>query len=260
MVDATGGASAGSNDEGRTNPFWEDVVQTELQALLALQDDDVIIHGLEVKLTALEPRIRELDARRERLDQSIARSATAVEAEEQKQAYLRDKIAEHKLLIEHNQAALDAVKTLKQATAAAAQMEQAKRIVSSEEADLMALNRRLEELRGMMANQKAELAAVAAEQEAARAEVAEERGAIDSDLAAARKKRVGTADAVPESLRSRYDRIRGRKRIEAVFAMRGMSCGNCDTAIPMQRRHTMSKTGAIELCEGCGVLMYFTPE
>lgn len=238
-------------------------MQTEiqaLQALLALQEDDVTIHGYESQLAALEPRIRELDARHERIAQAISRSTTAVEAEEQKQAHLRDKIAEHKLLIEHNQAAMDAVKTLKQATAAAAQMEQAKRIVSGEETDLLALNRRLEELRGMLAGQKAELAAVEAEQAAARAEVAEERGTIDAGLAAARKKRASTAEAVPMHLRSKYDRIRGRKRVEAVFAMRGMSCGNCDTAIPMQRRHTMSTTGAIELCEACGVLMYFTTE
>ncbi len=233
---------------------------TDLQALLALQADDVVIHGFEVKLAALEPRIRELDARRARLDAAISRSLELVEAEEKKQAYLRDKIVEHKQLIEHNQAAMDAVKTLKQATAAAAQMEQAKRIVAGEESDLLALNRRLEEVRGALAAQRAELAAVEAEQVAARDEVADERKAIDAGLADARKKREASANAVPASLRSRYDRIRGRKRVEAVFAMRGMSCGNCDTAIPMQRRHTMSTTDAIELCEACGVLMYFTPE
>lgn len=236
------------------------MVQTELQALLALQADDVVIHGLETRLAALEPRIRELDSRRERLLEAIERAAAAVAAEEKKQAYLRDKIAEHKLLIERNQAQMDAVKTMKQATAAAAQMEQARRIVSGEESDLLALNRRLEEFRGTLNGLKADLAALEAEQESARAEVAAERGAIDAELTVARQKRAKSAEEVPPALRARYDRIRGRKRVEAVFAMRGMSCGNCDTAIPMQRRHLMTTTSAIELCEACGVLMYFTPE
>ena len=101
-------------------------MSTELQALLALQADDVVIHGLEERLAALEPRIRELDARKARITDAIARSAAAAEAEEKKQAWVRDKIAEHKQLIERNQAQMDQVKTLKQATAAAAQMEQAK--------------------------------------------------------------------------------------------------------------------------------------
>lgn len=235
-------------------------MQTELQALLALQADDVVIYGLEERLAALEPRIRELDARKARLTASIARSETAVEAEEKKQAWLRDKLVEHKQLIDHNQAAMDQVKTLKQATAAAAQMEQAKRIVAGEESDLLAINRRLEELRGGLAAQRNELAAVEAEQEAARAEVAVEKGALDAEMAVARGQRAEKAKAVPAGLLGKYDRIRGgKKRVEAVFAMRGMSCGNCDTNIPMQRRHVMTSTAAIDICEACGVLMYFTP-
>ncbi len=232
-------------------------MQTDLESLLALQAEDVAIHGLDERLAALEPRIRELDKRKLRLTDSMARSVTAVTAEEKRQAYVRDKIAEHKQLIEKNQAAMDAVKTMKQATAAIAQMEQAKKIVAGEESDLLAINRRLEELRGVHNALKGELAALDAEQETARAEVAVERAIVDGELALARERRARSAEAVPVALRTKYDRIRGRKRVEAVFAMSGMSCGNCDTAIPLQRRHVMNNTGAIELCEACGVLMYY---
>ena len=232
-------------------------MSTELQALLALQADDVVIHGLDERLSALEPRIRELDARKARITDAIARSAAAVEAEEKKQAWVRDKIAEHKQLIERNQAQMDQVKTLKQATAAAAQMEQAKKIVAGEESDLLTINRKLDELRAALTQQTADLTALEAEQVTARAEVAAEKSVIDGEMQVARDKRATSATAVPSGLLSRYDRIRGRKRVEAVVAMRGMSCGACDTAIPMQRRHVMVNTSAIELCEACGVLMYF---
>ena len=232
---------------------------TELQALLAVQEDDVVITGLEERLAALEPRIRELDARKTRLVEAMTRSAAAVQVEEQKQAHLRDRIVEHKQLIEKNKAAMDVVQNIKQATAAAAQMEQAMKIVAVEESELLIINRRLEELRGAVAGQKTELAALATEQEAARAEVAAEQAVIDGEMAAVRGKRDAASKAVPSALLYKYDRIRQRKRTEAVFAMRGMSCGNCDTAIPMQRRHVMTSTEAIDLCEACGVLMYFTP-
>ena len=232
-------------------------MQTDLETLLALQADDVIIHGLEERLAALEPRMKELDQRRQRIVDACGRASAAVAAEEKKQAWLREKILEHKQLIERNQQQMDNVKTMKQATAAVAQMEQARKIVAGEESDILALNRRLEELRGVLNAQTTDLAAVEAEQETARAEVGAERAAIDGELAAMRAKRSGAAEAVPAQLRVKYDRIRGRKRVEAVFAMNGMSCGNCDTAIPMQRRHIMNNTGAIDLCEACGVLMYF---
>ena len=232
---------------------------TELQALLALQEDDVVITGLEERLAALEPRIRDLDARQTRIVEAMTRSTAAVQVEEQKQAHLRDRIGEHRQLIEKNKAAMDVVQNIKQATAAAAQMEQAMKIVAVEESELLIINRRLEELRGAVAGQKTELATLATEQEAARAEVAAEQAVIDGEMAAVREKREAASKAVPSALLYKYDRIRVRKRTEAVFAMRGMSCGNCDTAIPMQRRHVMTSTEAIDLCEACGVLMYFTP-
>lgn len=229
---------------------------SDISALLALQSDDLAIHEIETKLAALEPRIAELDARRRRLVDSVERQQAAVTAEEKKQAFLRDKIAEHRGLIERNQAQLDAVKTMRQATAAAAQMEQAKRIVAGEESDLLALNRRLEEMRGALNAAKTDLQALETEQSTARNEVAEQRGALERDLVAATTKRAETAIAVPAALRSRYDRIRSKKRVHVVVALNSLSCGACDTAIPMQRRHAMLATGSIELCEVCGVLMY----
>ncbi len=232
-------------------------MQTDLEALLVLQADDVVIGELETRLSALEPRIRELDQRRQRSLDAVARSTAAMSAEEKKQAYVRDKIAEHKQLIERNQAQMDAVTNMKQATAAVAQMEQARRIVATEESDLLVINRKLDEARGILHTQQTELSAIEAEQEVARAEVAGERAAIDGAMAVAKQARDASAAKVPAALVAKYDRIRSRKRSEAVFAMRGMSCGNCDTSIPMQRRHVVTAVGVIELCEACGVLMYY---
>ncbi|MBX7119439.1 MAG: hypothetical protein K1X31_10615 [Gemmatimonadaceae bacterium] len=227
-----------------------------IQALLALQTDDLAIHDLEMRLAALEPRIRDLDAKRQRIVDAIERQSGVVSAEEKKQAFLRDKIQEHRGLIDRNQAQLDAVKTMRQATAAAAQMEQARRIVAGEESDLLALNRKLEELRGSLNAAKADLTACEAEQAAARTEVAAERATLEGELATATAKRATTAAAVPDDLRRRYDRIRTKKRVHVVVALNALACGACDTAIPMQRRHAMMTGSVIELCEVCGVLMY----
>ena len=229
---------------------------SDIQSLLDLQSDDLAIHELETKLAALEPRIRELDARRQRIADSVARQTTLVEAEVKKQAFLRDKIQEHRLLIERNQSQFDAVKTMRQATAAATQMEQAKQIVASEESDLLALNRRLEELRGVLNAGTAELTKCEEEQATARGEVTAERGAFDAELKRSRAQRATAAKAVPSDLLSRYDRIRNKKRVHVVWALNALACGACDTAIPMQRRHAMMSGTTIELCEVCGVLIY----
>jgi predicted nucleic acid-binding Zn-ribbon protein len=83
-----------------------------------------------------------------------------------------------------------------------------------------------------------------------------DRAAIEAQLADLRARRGERAQKVPRGLLQRYDRIRSGKRVHAVFPLRGHSCANCDTVIPLQRRSAMAGSGATEVCEGCGVLLY----
>lgn len=232
-------------------------MQLELEALLAVQADDLAIHDIEDRLSALMPRLKELDQKRGRITADLERANVVVEAEEKKQAFLRDKIAEHKALIERNQAQMDVVKTMRQATAAVAQMEEAKRIVANEEAELQSINRRLDEARGAQHAHQAALEVCTGEQATVRAEVATDQAALEGELAAARAARAAKAVHVPGALLGKYDKIRTRRRAQAAWAVSGNACGACDTAVPMQRRNQMSNHGGIDVCEACGVLMYF---
>jgi hypothetical protein len=94
---------------------------SEVEALLALQEDDARILELENRKRALEPRIAALDRKREQASAALNRSRVAVEAEERRQRELHGKISQHKQMQEKNLAQLDAVKRLKEATAAMAQ-------------------------------------------------------------------------------------------------------------------------------------------
>ncbi len=232
-------------------------MQQELAALLAVQSDDLEIHVIEEKLAALQPRLKELDQRKARITAELERAQVTVTAEEKKQAFLREKITEHKALIDRNQTQMDAVKTMRQATAAVAQMEEARRIVATEESELVAINRRLEEARATLHAQQSALEACTSEQAEARTEVASRQASLDGELTVMRAKRADKAAHVPTPLLSKYDRIRTRRRSQAAWPVHGMACGACDTAIPMQRRNQMSNSGGIDVCEACGVLMYF---
>ncbi len=230
-------------------------MQSEVEALLALQEDDTRISELEARLRALDPRLAALDKKREVAAATLARARSAVEAEEKRQRELQGKIAQHKQMQEKNLAQFDAVKRLKEATAAMAQVESARRIIAEDESELQALTRRLSELRTTVVAHEGTLADVEAEQATAREEIGKERSEIDAALAAARADRNGKTGSVSRALLGKYDRIRTR-RAHALYALRGESCGNCDTAIPMQRRNQMAVNGPIDVCEACGVLLY----
>src|SRR4029079_464459 len=135
------------------------------------------------------------------------------------------------------------------------QVESARRIIAEDESELAALARRLGELRTTVHSAETALADVESEQGQAREEIIKEKKEIDSSLVEAKAQRAGKTGGVSRALLGKYDRIRTR-RTQALYALRGESCGNCDTAIPMQRRNQMAVNGPIDVCEACGVLLY----
>ena len=230
----------------------------DLEALLALQADDEVIDGLDAKLRALGPRLAELERRRKAVAEQLAKTEAAIEADERKHRELEGRLTDHKQRQERNLAHLDSVKRMREATAAMAQVEQARKILIEEESELQALTRRIADGHKAIAAHRDALAAEDQEQAAERALLAEERAKVEDQLAEARATRAKTAARVPKTILAKYDRIRGRRGEQAIFALRGPSCGHCDTAIPLQRRNQMMGTGQIEVCEACGVLLYAT--
>lgn len=230
-------------------------MQTDVEVLLALQADDTEIFELESRLRALEPRMSALDRKRESAIASLGKARGAVETEERRQRDLLTKVAAHKQMQERNLATLDAVKRLKEATAAMAQVDSARRIIAEDESELQSISRRLNELRTSVEAHESTVREVEAEQTAAREEIDKERGEIATSLETARRSRDEKTAGVSRPLLGKYDRIRTR-RPKALYPLRGDSCGNCDTAIPMQRRNLMAVNGALDVCEACGVLLY----
>jgi Zn-ribbon protein, possibly nucleic acid-binding len=231
------------------------MMQNDVEVLLALQADDTEIFELERRLRALEPRMLELDRKREGAVAALNRSRAAVETEEKRQRELLTKVATHKQMQERNLHQLEDVKRINEATAAMAQVESARRIIAEDESELQSISRRLVELRAVVEGHEAAVVAVEKEQATAREEIDLEQTEIMALLEAARRARNEKTAGVPRPLLGKYDRIRTR-RPKALYALRGESCGNCDTAIPMQRRNLMAVNGAIDVCEACGVLLY----
>ena|SRR6266513_1637125 len=230
-------------------------MQAEVEALLALQDDDLKIREIETQIQLLDPQLAELDKRREQAAAALTRAQTAVQTEEKKQRELQARLAQHRQLQERNLHQLEDVKRMREATAATAQVESTRRLMAEDESELAILGRRIAEMSATVATSKQTLEDLEEEQQAARPEIEAKRAALQSELDDALRDRNGKAGSVSRPMLGKYDRIRG-KRPQALYALRGGSCGNCDTAVPLQRRNLMAGTGQIEVCEACGVLLY----
>jgi hypothetical protein len=225
-------------------------------ALLAVQSDDIEIHALEDRLAALMPRLETIVKEQERAASALDQARQAVDAEERRQRDVRGRLDQFRQLEERNQAQLNAVTSAREATAATAQLDQARRMIGEAQRELDSIVHRLTDLRHGVTERDHALRDIEREQKELRTSLDADRAALDKELGQLRARRDDLAAKVPRSLLTRYDRIRSRKRVHAVFPLRGNSCANCDTVIPLQRRSAMVGSGATEVCEGCGVLLY----
>jgi uncharacterized protein len=227
----------------------------EVEALLALQDDDLKISEIESQIRALDPQLAEFDKQKDQVLAVVAKAEIAVAAEEKKQRELQGRLAQHKQMQERNLHQLDDVKRMREATAATAQVESTRRLMAEDETEIAILGRRIAEMNASVASSRQALAVIEEQQRAARPEIEAKRASLQSELNAAKRDRDSRAGSVARPMLGKYDRIRG-KRSRALYPLQGGSCGNCDTAVPLQRRNMMAGSGQIEVCEACGVLLY----
>jgi uncharacterized protein len=233
-------------------------VHPDVAALLAVQDDDAVIHDLETRLSDLMPR---LDAMTKEHDKAIAALQAArkvAETEEKRRQDVAARVSQHKALQEKNQAALNSVTSMREATAATAQLEQARRMIDEDERELAMIGQRLVEANRVVTERERVASELETAQTTARASLSADQKDLEQRLAAARQDREKKTKFVPRSLLARYDRVRSKKRVLALFPLRNNSCGNCDTMLPLQRRSVMVNTGSTEICEECGVMLYAT--
>jgi predicted nucleic acid-binding Zn-ribbon protein len=233
-------------------------VHPDVAALLTVQEDDVTIHDLETRLAELRPRLDQMAKERDKALAALEQARQSAESEERRRAEIASRVAQHKAQHDKNQQALNNITSMREATAATAQLDQTKRMIDEDERELAAIGGRLQEANRQVDARSEHAADLEQAQTEARSSLSVDQEKIEAELQTIRDIRENKAKGVPRNLLSQYERIRSRKRVYAVFPLRGMSCGNCDTNIPMQRRSVMTGSAKTEICEGCGVMLYAT--
>lgn len=228
----------------------------DVEALLLVQTDDQQIFAIEAKLAELGPRIEKLARERDRELGALAQARQALETEERRRRDFETRLLHHRQLQERSQTQLNAITSPREATAAMAQAEQTRRMVYDSERDIETLDRRIAELRRGVEERESAVATLERTQDEARTSLDADRARLDEELRVARSHRDDKARHVQRGQLQRYDRILAKRRGQVLFPLRSGSCSNCDTVIPVQRRSSMTSTGALEVCEGCGMLLY----
>ena len=239
-----------------TSTVRSERVKPHLQALLSLQDRDEELTQLEAKLEALRPRLAALDAERVSLERHRATTRGAIEREEQRQRELSSRADDFRKLNARAVAHMDQVRKVNEANAAAAQVDISRRALADVENELGTVMQRLTKLRDSDVTAELGLVELDERQGAVRQELEARRTEIEAQIAEARARRQQAASHVEPRTLQRYDRVHTRRKSRSVFPLRGLSCSNCDTAVPTQRRAALASGDVVDVCESCGVLLY----
>jgi len=231
-------------------------VHAQLEALLQLQAEDDVVDAIVARLDDIAPRLAALDAERARAARQLEQTVEQLQIAERKQREMTQLVDEHRQRQERNVAQFDLVKKMREAEAAAAQVESGRKLLLEGERDLRDMGQKVEAIRHAADAQREVVAEFDATQADKRAEIERERAALDAELAAARSKREAKAAEVPNNMRTVYDKMRERRRSQVVYPVAYGACSACDTSIPVQRGKQMALKGTLEACEGCGMLLY----
>ena len=232
----------------------------EVSALVALEGEDSAVEALESRLRALEPRLQELERTREAAATALERAKATLAAEQDKLRESKARAVQSRTLQDRNQKQLDTITNVREASAASAQLDQSRKMAGDADGEAARITVRVEDAKSRLSQAEESMAEIESSQETERSTIAGERHTIEADLRHARMKREGSAKRVSQPLLGRYEKVRRRRRGQSVFPLVNGACGSCDTTLPVQRRHEMARTGTIEMCEACGVMIYALPE
>lgn len=229
----------------------------DIEALLALQAEDDVLLDLRKRVAAIDERLRGFDRARADAERAAAEARTRADDAARHQRELQERARQHRTLQDRNETQYGGARTEREARAAEAQMGQSRRMLDDAERAAREAGDEAGRLERAAAERATAAGGLAGEQQTSRSTLETERGQIENELRVVEVRRADRARAVARTVLATYDRIRGR-RAQAVYPVRSGSCGQCDVAIPLHRRNMMSRTGGLELCEECGVLLYAT--
>src|SRR6478672_3315110 len=132
----------------------------DVQALLAVQVDDMQVYALEDRLALLAPRLAALEKERSQVAKQVDRLRDDIVHAESKHRDALGKVETHKALVDRSQRAYESVTTPREAAAASTQLEQTKRMVADSERDAAQVTTRIGDLRHRLAELEQALADV----------------------------------------------------------------------------------------------------
>lgn len=236
------------------------MADSNLEALLILQDADMRRKGMELRLAVLPKEMDAIIARRDKLNASTAAAAEAVKKEELAVKQAETEIARLTSESQKLQQQSALVKKNNEYQAMLAQIAENKRKIGGIEEELLLKFDQLEELKVKADKIRRANALELRNARTEFEELLEFSKNVKAEIAKAAADRPALTVNVPDELLSIYERLLKSKDNSApITKLDNGCCGNCHMRVTTQTLNELSK-GHIESCDNCQHLLYADPE
>lgn len=232
-----------------------------VEALLSLQEIDAAI---DERTRRLEQLTREIAREEEALDALEGQAAAARKTVEEAEAELRKierSVQAGRATLKRLEARGQEVQNMKQHLAVRAETDAARRNLRMAEEDALDAMQEIEDGKAILQQIERELAERREEHEARVSGASEERAALQEEIALHRDRKRNRETRLGGAALRLYRQVRGSRARTALAPIKPDGvCGNCFTMIPLQRQADIRSGRDLEVCEGCGVILYAPTE
>lgn len=228
---------------------------TDLERLLDLQNKDLALLEVDLRLRGLLEKVDSLDAEVASARLALEESRKAHAAGTRRREEVEAKVDGLRVLQDRRRQRLDLVKTPRELQALTSELELSRSVLAKEEAEWFRVSEAVNALEQQVREAERRVEELGGGQAGAREDLAAQIAVVEAERAAAQAERRASAEEITRPLLLRYDRLRGARQTRVVVALRGDACGACHTAVPMSRRSHI-RAGMLDGCEACGVILY----
>lgn len=231
-----------------------------IENLLVLQERDRKIMRIEAELANLAPERVALDQRAERAKTQADAGKTKARQLESDRKKLELDVEAKKGLIEKYSLQQFQTKKNEEYRALAHEIEMCKQAISKLDDEQLALMEQIDVANREATGVTREAAAVMKDVELARTSLADKEVRLKRELAELKSDYTKLEEAVEESVRDRYIRLRKQRGANTVVGIDRGFCGGCHMKLQKQIILSCQAQQEIVTCPQCSRILYFTRE
>ncbi|MCL2760091.1 MAG: C4-type zinc ribbon domain-containing protein [Desulfuromonadales bacterium] len=226
-------------------------MHAKLSLLEDLQEMDIKADKRKAAIQGFNDEIAVLDARLQELESEIAGKNSEFETLDSERKALEENLATENANIQRSETNLKGITTQKEYQAVNKEISTAKKLITELEDQILQLGVKLDELKAEIVTMEKSLEELRSNLSKEKEELASKIKTAEDELDSERAARAKAVKAIPAMLLKHYEKLRIVRKGAVVVEVRNQRCMGCNMQIPPQMYNTLHREDEVIACPHC---------